>query len=119
MAGDPLLQIRSMSEAAEPGDIVVSREAWDLAGSHCLGDSLSEGSRKLLVIREELEPKRLASPVLTTDLEPALRAYIPNTVLARLDAGQVDWLDELRRITTLFISVSEIDYGGPDAFEML
>jgi class 3 adenylate cyclase/tetratricopeptide (TPR) repeat protein len=38
-------------------------------------------------------------------MEPALRAYIPRGVLARLEAGHNNWLGELRRLTVLFINL--------------
>ena len=35
----------------------------------------------------------------------ALRGYIPAAILSRLDAGQTDWLSELRPVTVLFINL--------------
>ncbi|GAB4196529.1 MAG: hypothetical protein OHK0022_14130 [Roseiflexaceae bacterium] len=41
-------------------------------------------------------------------LEQQLRSYIPAAVLSRLDAGQPDWLAELRRISVLFINLPDL-----------
>ena len=119
VAGAPLLQIRSMADLARPGDVVVSEEAWDLIGGYCLGDPTDGTQTRLLAVRDEVEVKALVPTRLTTDVEPALRNYIPNTILTRVDVGQVDWLDELRRITSLFISVTDVDHASAGALDTL
>ena len=53
------------------------------------------------------------------DREPALRAYIPDVLLSRLDAGQADWLAELRRPTVVFVNVRGVGHGTADALDTL
>ncbi|NJN99447.1 MAG: adenylate/guanylate cyclase domain-containing protein [Anaerolineales bacterium] len=62
----------------------------------------------------------LAAPVpsggslpLPHEAESGLRAFIPGAVLARLAAGQVGWLAELRRVTVIFINLHDLDYAMP------
>jgi tetratricopeptide (TPR) repeat protein len=47
----------------------------------------------------------------------AVRAYIPDFVLSRLDAGQTQWLAELRRVSVAFVRLEGIEYGSDDALE--
>lgn len=42
---------------------------------------------------------------------PSLRSYIPGAIAKRIDAGQSDWLAELRRVTSLFINIPEMRRG--------
>ena len=46
-----------------------------------------------------------------------MRAYIPDVIQSRLDAGQTEWLAEFRRLTVLFVNLIGIDYEAPDALE--
>jgi class 3 adenylate cyclase/tetratricopeptide (TPR) repeat protein len=69
--------------------------------------------------RRYLEPQPLPDYDLTPPMADALRAYLPAALLARLDAGQSDWIAELRRLTVLFINVTGIGYDTPDIVQQL
>jgi class 3 adenylate cyclase/tetratricopeptide (TPR) repeat protein len=69
-------------------------------------------------------PLPRAAPIgdgrLSAAAETALRAFVPPALLARLDAGQVEWLGEFRQVTVLFVGVAGVDFGdGIDRAQVL
>lgn len=58
-------------------------------------------------------------PVILPEYNEALRAYVPAVLLARLDAGQSAFIAELRRVTVLFIKLSEGREGTPPSHVQL
>ncbi len=115
VAGDPLAQISAAERQAQPGQVVLSPQAWELVEERCLGTQLPEGGWLLEGLSDSLPLRPLFSASPTPGSEVALRGYVPGAILDRLDADQTGWLAELRRVTVLFINVIGIDYGAPDA----
>jgi class 3 adenylate cyclase/tetratricopeptide (TPR) repeat protein len=111
VAGEPLVQLRSVKQQAQPGDALISPQAWALIQDVCLGHPLESGDVLLGAVRAPppLEP---GEPIaLPAAAEAALRAYIPVAALDRLAAGQTGWLAELRRVTVVFLNMPDLNYG--------
>lgn len=105
VSGAALRQITVCAQAA-PGDVMLSSEAASLLGGSFAGDRLPDGAVRLRAVEGEAsaawpEPPRAPR----ADAPTRLRAYVPAAVRARLDAGQSDWLAELRTVTALFIGL--------------
>jgi len=113
LVGAPLVQLRKASHDVEPGQIVLSPEAWALAQSACVGHPLPSGSVRLESISTPLAPAPLATPSIPPEADEALRAYLPAAIRARLTAGQTGWLAELRRVTVLFINLPDMHATTP------
>lgn len=113
VTGAPLAQVSQAGSRAEPGQVVVSREAWALIGPRAEGQPLAEGGARLERVREPLPLRALSTPALGPEAEPALRAYIPAIIATRIAAGQTRWLSELRRVTVLFINLPSWTEGAP------
>jgi len=77
------------------------------------------GGTRLDRVPVALPPRPLTFPVPAAEAEAALRSYIPGAILARLDAGQTEWLAELRRVTIVFVKVTGLNYAAPDALEQI
>jgi len=107
--GAPLVQASLAEQAAEPGQVVLSPEAWRLDENQFVGQPLSSGNVRLESLRTDL-PLRSALPLppLTSEATAALRAYIPGAIFARLTAGQTGWLAELRHVTVLFLNLPDL-----------
>jgi class 3 adenylate cyclase len=105
LSGTPLVQMSLAKERAMPGNVVLSPEAWALAEGACQGRELPGGFVELDQLTVVDEPARTATPHLGPAAIEGLKAYIPAAILARLGAGQVDWLSELRRVSVLFIKL--------------
>lgn len=122
VAGAPLAQMSAAQRQAQPGQVVLSPEAWTLVREQCSGASLLGPSDEdayvlLQAIREPLHLRRLPPVTPAPGSEVALRGYIPGAILSRLDAGQTEWLSELRRVTVVFLNVTGLNYAAPNAVE--
>lgn len=110
VSGPPLTQVRAAGQKAEPGDIVLSPEAWEWVQSACAGQPLPAGNVRLESIHAPSPPASAVLPVLAPQAQAGLRAYIPNGVRARLDVGQVEWLAELRSVTVIFLNLPDLSH---------
>lgn len=148
VAGDPITQASRAEGNAQPGEVVLSAQSWALVQSWCLGypvgytttiQAAEVGGKRSVVYtspeihsascrisemcledtRHYLAPHPL--PVLhpCPDVLDVLRGYVPAALVARLDAGQSDWVAELRRVTILFVNLHGIAYEAPDILEQL
>lgn len=127
IAGEPMLQVSMAEKHTNPGQVVLSPEAWSLVQDTCTGKpvessaSAENSPMQLESVRGMLTPRQLSTPTLNAEMEPALRGYIPGAILARLRAGHggsdetisADWLAELRRVTVLFINLPDFNQTVP------
>ncbi len=136
VTGAPLIQAGLAGSQARPGDILLSPEAWTLLQDRAVGAPLlsppltgstsiapNGGPKGVVQLKSLLEPPPPATTFTQSgellpldaspEVEAGLRAYIPGAVFARLSAGQVGWLAELRRVTILFINLPDLDYEVP------
>ncbi len=114
VAGNPLSQISTANKYAKAGQILISPETLDLIKNkvevniedHCHTIELQNITNKetFPVINK---PKALAQST------AALRSFIPGAIRSRIDAGQTDWLAELRNITVLFINLPDLNEETP------
>ncbi len=131
VAGAPLVQMASAEHEAQPGDVVLSAEAWNEVKGVCIGQPRANGNVRLEALRSSSALSGLSTrmhPVIedfefggdadkTKALEKSLLSFIPGAISARITAGQTDWLAELRRITVLFVNLPGLDYDSPGALE--
>lgn len=119
VAGNLILQqVSTTVKWTEPGEVVLSSEAWDLVHSRCNGQLLAAGGARLEQVNAVLPPPPFQPPViLKPQMIAPMRGYLPGAILDRLEAGLSDWLAELRCVTALFVHVGELDYDEPDALE--
>ncbi len=109
LSGAPLAQMSQAKEAARPGQVVLSPEAWSLIRSECGGETLPGGFVELRSTPNVLPVKSLELPPLSIAAKPSLQSYVPAAVLSRLEAGHDGWLSEMRRVVVLFIKLPQ--YG--------
>lgn len=119
VAGDPLTQVTTIEHQAQPGEVVLSPEAWVLIQEQAVGQPLPTGGALLKGVSQS--PRRIIqSPIiLTPRMADALRSYIPGSVLDSLDAGLSDWLAELRYVTVIFLCIEGLNYHAPDVLDQL
>lgn len=128
VGGDPLAQVAMAEHQAQPGQIVLSPQAWTLAQKFFFG-TVNANNKEFVNLDgvitplPKLEPTELdwsqLSPEEQQIAEKALQCYIPGAIKARLDEEQADWLAELRRMTILFIGIGGFDYEDANAGEQL
>ncbi len=111
ITGDALEQISKAQKTLKPGQIIVSAESWEKIKRYGLGTPAEEGRMLLSGINSQIPKEAAHFFNLKENSIPALRSYIPGAIAKRIDAGQSDWLAELRRVTSLFINIPEMTRG--------
>ncbi len=111
VAGELLPQVTAAEKQAEPGEVIVSPEAWHLVQAACSGEALPQGSVRLTSVRTPIPPFPLHRAPLTPEAIPAVQAYVPGAIRTRLIAGQTGWLAELRRVTVIFAHLPTLDHN--------
>src|SRR6185436_3598395 len=110
IAGEVLTQAGAAEQQAEPGQVVLSPDAWGVARDHCKGQPLPGGRLHLESVHHPQPPAPLPIFPVPLDADAALRAYIPGAILARVTAGQTAWLAELRRVTVMFVHLPNLNH---------
>ncbi len=110
VSGDVMAQVTAVERQAEPGQVIVAPEAWHLIQEACVGTALPSGARRLDAVRSPIPPFPMARAALTPEAAPAIQAYVPGAIRARLVAGQTGWLAELRRVTVIFAHLPTLDH---------
>jgi class 3 adenylate cyclase/tetratricopeptide (TPR) repeat protein len=123
VGGDPLVQVTTAEHLAQPGQIILSPQAWARAQNFFRATPINDG-HGFVTLDKVTDPLAPLPPIildwrnLNADkqalAEKALMCYIPGAIKARLNE-QAEWLAELRRITILFIGVGGFDYEADDA----
>lgn len=121
VVGEPLVRASLAEQRAEPGQVLLSPEAWVLIEGRAQGERLGgngKGGESALVRLRAITvpPPPVAVPTLPLHLkldEGQLQSYIPGAILHRLLAGQSSWLAELRRLTVLFINLPDLSHQTP------
>lgn len=110
VAGEVLNQVTTVERQAEPGEVIVSAEAWRLVAGACTGQPLLGGSMRLDAVRTPMPPFALHRGLVPAEAVPALQAYVPGAIRTKLVAGQTGWLAELRRVTVIFAHLPTLDH---------
>ncbi len=110
LAGAPLEQVSVAEDHADPGQTLIAAQAWELVEGRCTGTPLESGEVCVISVDDPVDNVRARSPILSAEAETSLRAYIPGTIMSRLAAGQSGWLAELRRVTVLFVNLTDLNY---------
>jgi hypothetical protein len=113
IAGDPLRQAGIAEAQAQSGAVLIAPDAWPLVADTCIGTILPSGHARLESLTADLPLRALALPPLIPPMADALRAYIPRAVLTRVDADQMAWMAEQRRVTVLFIHLPDLRADTP------
>ena len=105
ITGDAIEQISKAQNFLPPGQIIASPQAWMKLKAHAQGNQVEGGFVLLNGIRSNVKSEAEHVIQLEENSIAALRSYIPGAIAKRIDAGQSDWLAELRRVTSLFINI--------------
>jgi len=110
VGGDPLDQMVLAERQARRGEVVLSPAAWAQVVGRLFAQPRAEGCHCLLDVREPVPPRGLEPVLFSPQAVAALRCYIPRAVIEGIEAGQIDWIASLRRVTMLFAHVGNLDY---------
>lgn len=118
---DPLRQVTQAEKLAQRGEVILSPEAWGNLPDTAVVIPRSDPDHMDKVLGQYglLQQLEIGSPPsppelqLSDEQEALLRAYLPSAIVARLAAGQLGWLAELRRITVIFLNLPDLSYHTP------
>lgn len=116
VAGHPFTQVGISNKYAKPGQILISPEAWSLIKEKCEVLKEQHDDEESFQLIKILKPRQLSPTTkvkATASTTLAIRAFIPGAIRSRIDAGQTDWLAELRKITVLFINLPDFNHQTP------
>jgi len=116
LGGRPLRQVGAAEHLANPGDVVLAPEAWDLVAAACTCTLLEKGHALLQAVRHPPEPRPAPPPEVAANPE-ALLSYIPGAIRTRLAAGHTGWLAELRGVSVLFVNLPGLAEPETQALE--
>jgi len=119
ITGSGVAQLSIIDEVLQTGDVIASPEAWNLISDRFVGQRVEAGHLRLTANRQELSLRPLGPLSIPVDKEHAVRAYVPDVLLSRIDAGQAAWLAEFRRTTVVFANVHGIGDVTADTLQLL
>ena len=122
VGGPAVVQVCAAEQLARPGEVVLSPDALDLLRDLTTGEQMRLGADgpsafRLAGIRSPTSAAPLARAGTVEAAGPALRAYVPAAVTARLEAGQSAWVSELRSVSVLFVRLPGLDDISPETLE--
>jgi class 3 adenylate cyclase/tetratricopeptide (TPR) repeat protein len=117
VTGEALRRAGRAETQAQPGDVAIDARAWCLVSEACVGTLIGPEVWRLDALADTVPMRAVVAPVLQPAMALPLRAYVPKAILASLDAGQSAWMTEQRRVTVLFINLTNLadDIGLRDA----
>eukprot|EP00960_Hanusia_phi_P072566 767819-Hanusia_phi.AAC.1 len=111
LTGKPLREAGVACEKSLPGDVMISSDAQSLLESISVSDLSSGGFFHLKEILTRPDSMHDLDDYMFEDVPLKLKNFIPIECQARIDAGQLGWLNELRRVTVVFVNLPNIDEG--------
>jgi class 3 adenylate cyclase len=110
VVGSPLAQVSLAEREAQPGQVILAPSAWGLIREESVGQPLetvdpirkARGLVELRHVNTFLNFNPALPSIPAPEIEGALRAYVPGTILSALNE---DWMGELRRVTVLFANL--------------
>ena len=120
VVGEGVSQLAQLGQRMRTGTLVASPAAWAEISPDFGGRALDGGHIRVDGPRRELASHQSTpSVVLAPDKERSVRSYVPEVLLSRLDAGQGDWLAELRTTTVVFVNVRGVGHATTAALGLL
>ncbi len=107
VVGAPVTAACAAERLAQPGEVVLAATAWALVRDRCAATDLEAGAARLDAVARPVPVSPLSPTPIDEVPDATLRAFVPPGILARLDAGQGEWLAERRRVTALFIQLPD------------
>ncbi len=119
LGGAPIEQVSAAEQLAAPGEVVLSPEAATLVEADLEGPTHERGFRTAHALRNAPSPRPSEFGAIDPSAVERLRSCVSEAILARLDAGQSDWLAELRLVTVAFVGLGGLALDEADSLDRL
>ena len=128
VTGEPLVQLRTCVDLSSTGEVVVSKQVWDLISSYFHGEIIKDSENhdylvtnvkhdhfiEVTSLSKQFSNKNIST---SNKFEVVARYFIPKAVQVQIDSNQTKWMDELRVVTVLFVKLnSEIQSSSMNEF---
>jgi len=120
VTGNPLedlLTAHTYQQNPQTISLIATPPAWDNLVKYAKADALTRGYMQLQSLSRPLKLRSLPPVQLAPEVAPLLRRYVPSTILAQLDKGQLQPVAELRKVTIIALFIQGFAY--PDTHESL
>lgn len=122
IAGPPLKQVGVANDVAAPGQVILSSEAWEIAEASVSGTILHNEDNLFLAESVPNAPRLRPLPQFEIDPDSitGLQGFVSGAILNRMAVvGEAAWLAEHRRISVIFMQITNLDFTQPDAVQNL
>ncbi len=106
--GTPLADVARAEQGAPSGSVVLAEPAWRAVASRCHGRDLGGGLIELTDIGTPVAPAPAAWLTSADPPEDLLGSYVPLPVRQQTRTADTEWLQELRRVTVVMVSVPDL-----------
>lgn len=112
-SGPALHAMAAAERTAQPGDTVLWSPGIDALPEGVSGVEVAGGLRISGVPEQALEVEPEDPLPWSEGAAVGLRSFLPAAVLSRVDAGQTEWMAELRTVTPVFVLLRDCDPCAP------
>lgn len=109
LTGDSVEQAHATEKTAQPGEVILSSQVWELVKNSGYQAEINSEKIKLVNISKSIVSNPIIQPNLSEESEKSLQSFVPLTITTRLIAGQMQWLAELRRMSILFVNLQNFN----------
>jgi class 3 adenylate cyclase len=113
ISGGAFQQAFAALRQTQSGTATASLQAWKSLQQQYRATPMTGGVMMLESGPREPQGPPLNPVPVSEEMTEALRSYVPAAVIDRLATGHGGWLAELRLVTTLFVSLPELNYATP------
>jgi class 3 adenylate cyclase/tetratricopeptide (TPR) repeat protein len=110
VTGRPVVDAGLASQAASPGETVLTPATWKYLAPHGTGELVETSGVRLVSIQTPYPPVPAPPLEAPPGAETGILPQLPSAIRSRLIAGQTDWLAELRPLTILFVNLPDLNH---------
>lgn len=120
VGGAPFARVAAALAAADRTEIVLGAAPGVPVPREVVTEDLGSDLFRVVDIRADADRRLVADGFRPTAPPAAYQPYVSRSVFARVDAGQTEWVAELRRASVMFVTLQDVDYesaSAPDAVQ--
>ncbi len=118
VAGPALAGLSDAMRAADEGDVLMTRDAWEQVQTRGRGVPLGRSLVRLADVAR-VRPALASREAMAGAPDSVLAAYLPEVLASRVAAGHADWIAEFRRVTAVFVGLPELGEASAAALDRM
>lgn len=117
LLGVPFDEVASALSFAQPGDVILSPEAWASIVARAQASPVNQGFWRLGQVDDALPRQSASAPTALVEETPrppppagnCFEPFVPEPAREALAAGYADWLGELRQVSVVFVRLGDLE----------